>query len=222
MNDNAHKIYKLIASAISSNNPLLGESLKVVIDLVGDVVIAANNSSTSKLIKNELRENILKSYNDGHQLLVVAHSLGTIYALDVICELIASDNYFNGDDKATWPVQGYITMGSPLGLDLNLAGTEIFQKRNIEPLKNAAFTVFPWHNYYNRLDPVVTGNVFGAPIEIKGSKGLVEKRYGADTMAANWLLQGHAITSGKQWLLAHTSYWRNSKIGDNIVNLLWG
>ena len=79
-----------------------------------------------------------------------------------------------------------------------------------------------WHNYFNRLDPFVSGNLFGKPIELKGAKGPVEKRYGADTRANNWLLQGHAVASGSQWIRAHTAYWKNPKIGDQIVSMLWG
>lgn len=220
-NDNAQKVYQYVGKAISSNSPLAGQVLKNVIDLVGDVIIAANNTSTAALIKKDLRSKILESYEQQKQLVLVAHSLGTIYSLDVICDLMKEDGLFNGDDKTTWPVQGFITMGSPLGLDTNILGTAIFEKRNVQPLRNANYTVFPWHNYFNRLDPVVSGDLFGRPMKITGAKGPLEKRYGDDTKAANWLLQGHAITSGKQWMFAHTSYWKNSKIGDQIVNMLW-
>jgi hypothetical protein len=113
-------------------------------------------------------------------------------------------------------------MGSPLGLEIKVLGTTLFVKRKIESVAKAEFEVFPWHNYFNRLDPIVSGKVFGAPLKVKGAKGPVELRYGEDTKAAQWLLQGHAVTSGKQWLLAHTSYWKNPKIGDRLVDLIWG
>jgi len=220
INDEAQKFYKYFASAITGGKPLVGKALKSVIDVAGDVVTAANNTSTAGKIRKKLRTQILKSYKSGNQLIIVAHSLGTIYALDVICELMASNSYFKGDDITTWPVQGYVSMGSPLGLDLNILGLPVFAKRNIETL-DAAASVFPWHNYYNRLDPIVSGNVFGKPIIVDGSKGPVEKRYGDDAMIAKWLLQGHAITSGNQWVFAHTAYWRNPKIGDQLANMLW-
>lgn len=215
INDEAQRFYSKIASAISSGNPLVGRALKAVIDIVGDVVTAARNTSTARKIRSKLRKQILDSYKAGHQLVLVAHSLGTIYSLDAINELIRSEEYFDGDNRNTWPAQGLITMGSPLGLKL-------FEKRKIEPVPNAEYEVLPWHNYFNRLDPVVSGNVFGAPVEVQGAKGPVEKRYGDDTRAAQWLLQGHKVTSGKQWLLAHTAYWKNPKIGDRLVDMLWG
>jgi hypothetical protein len=222
INDQAQKFYKAIALAVSSGIPLAGSALKAVIDIAGDVVTAAKNTSTAKKIRNNLRKRILRSYKDGHQLVVISHSLGTIYALDVINELIGKEEYFEGDDRNTWPVQGLITMGSPLGLEIETLGATLFEKRKIEPVANAEFEVFPWHNYFNRLDPIVSGRVFGAPLKVKGAKGPVEHRYGEDTKGAQWLLQGHAVTSGKQWLLAHTTYWKNPKIGDRLVDLLWG
>jgi hypothetical protein len=220
INDEAQTFYQYFIKAISGGNPLVGKALDIVVDTVGDVVTAANDTSTAGKIRKKLREQILKSYRSGNQLIIVAHSLGTIYALDVICELMASSYYFKGDDITTWPVQGYVSMGSPLGLDLNILGLPVFAKRNIETL-SAAASIFPWHNYYNRLDPVVSGNVFGKPINVDGSKGPVEKRYGDDAMMAKWLLQGHAVTSGNQWVFAHTAYWRNPKIGDQLFNMLW-
>ena len=222
INDDAQKYYKMLASAITKGKALTGKTLKSVIDISGDVVTAAKNTSTAKKIRNKLRKQILGSYDSGHRLVVVAHSLGTIYALDVINELLRSDKYFIGDEKSTWPVHGLITMGSPLGLDLQIAGLEIFEKRKIELLKDAEFEVLPWHNYFNRLDPVVSGNIFGKPINISGSKGPVEERYGEETKANNWLLRGHVISSGDAWIKAHTAYWKRSKIGDQIVSMLWG
>ena len=32
----------------------------------------------------------------------------------------------------------------------------------------------------------------------------------------------HVVTSGAQWLLAHSTYWSNPAIGDNLVDMLWG
>lgn len=222
MNDDAQSIYQLIGDAITSGNPIANNILEGAIDVIGDVITAANNTSVAASIRQGLKDKILESYNSGNQLVIVAHSLGTVYCLDVISELMNDSNYFKGDDSRTWPVQGYISMGSPLGLDIDVLGTTIFTKRNIATLSNANYRLFPWHNYYNRLDPVVSGNVFGSPIDIRGSKGPVEVRYGSDVQQANWLLQGHAITSGKQWLLAHIAYWKNSKIGDKITDMLWG
>jgi len=222
INDNAQQLYQGIAKAITSGKPLVGKAIETVIDLVGDVVTAAKNTSTAHLIRKELQNTILESYRSKNQVVVVAHSLGTIYALDVINKLITMTNYFKGDDRDSWPVQGLITIGSPLGLGLEIGGVKIFEKRRINSIENAEYNLFPWHNYYNRLDPVVSGSIFGAPVEIEGAKGPVEARYGPSVLGASWLLQGHVVTSGAQWLLAHSTYWSNPAIGDNLIDMLWG
>jgi hypothetical protein len=222
INDDAQRFYKAIARAVVSGEPLAGSALSLAIDLVGDVVTAAANTSTASEIRKGLREVVLTSYEAGHQLVIVSHSLGTIYSLDVVSELMGDANLFVGDERETWPIQGLITMGSPLGLEVELGPITIFDRRIVERVAGADFEVFPWHNYFNALDPIVTGNVFGAPVDVIGARGPVERRYGEETGAAQWLLRGHRITSGKQWLLAHVAYWKNPKIGGKIVDLLWG
>jgi hypothetical protein len=222
INDDAQHFYQLIGSAITKGKPLIGKALDTVIDLAGDVVTAAKNTSTAHKIRKGLRDKILESYRSKNQVVIVSHSLGTIYALDVVNELIANNNYFKGDDYNSWPVQGLITMGSPLGLGLEMAGIKIFEKRVINTIADAKFALFPWHNYYNRLDPVVSGNVFGTPVQIDGARGPVEMRYGPSIQGTNWLLQGHVVTSGQQWLLSHTAYWNNPTIADRIIDMLWG
>lgn len=222
INDEAQDFYKLIGTAISAGKPLIGKALDKLIDLAGDVVTAAKNTSTAHKIRKGLRDSILESYRSRNQLVIVSHSLGTIYALDVINELIARKNYFKGDNYNSWPVQGLITMGSPLGLALEIAGIKIFEKRTINNIADAEFALFPWHNYFNRLDPVVSGNIFGTPVDVDGARGPVELRYGPSIQGANWLLQGHVVTSGQQWLLAHTAYWNNPAIGDRLIDMLWG
>ena len=222
VNDEAQQFYQVVGSALTSGNPVARAALGSVIDIVGDVVSAAADTSTARKIRDGLRGKILELHEAGHQLVVVSHSLGTVYALDVICELIQGAALFKGDDVATWPIRGLITMGSPLGLDIDLPAGKIFTKRTIPPIENAEYTVFPWHNFFNRLDPVVSGAVFGSPVAVRRGNGPVERRYGGDTQAASWRLQGHAVTSGKQWLLAHTAYWKSARIGDRIVDMLWG
>jgi len=220
INNEAQKLFNYIARAITANKPLATKALKFVIDTAGDVITAAKNTSTAHRIRKGLKDEILKSYRSKNQVIVVAHSLGTIYALDVINDLIGNGHYFKGDNRSTWPVQGYVSMGSPLGLAMNIGGIEIFRKRTIRSIRDSKYSLFPWYNYYNRLDPVVSGSVFGKPCDIDGVKGPVEERYGASVKASNWLLRGHPVTSGDQWLAAHVAYWSKPMIGDRLVDLL--
>lgn len=222
INDNAQTFYKLLAKAITSGNPLAGKAIDSVIDLAGDVVTAATNTSTAHKIRAGLRDKILESYRSHNQLVIIAHSLGTVYALDVINELIADKRYFKGGDRRTWPIQGLVTMGSPLGLGLRFGAINIFDQRPINSIVDAGQQFFRWHNYFNRLDPIVSGDVFGKPVPVEETKGPLELRYGPAILGSTWKLRGHAVTSGEQWLMAHTAYWNNSMIGDCLVDMLWG
>ena len=61
------------------------------LELVGDVVIALRNSSTAHEIRAGLRKRILEIYDRGAPCYVLAHSLGSIYAFDVLNALIRDD-----------------------------------------------------------------------------------------------------------------------------------
>lgn len=221
-NDRAQRFYKLLAKALTIGRPLAGKVLKRVIDLVGDVVISASNSSTAQGIRRGLAKKIANSYDTGNQVVVVSHSLGTVYALQVVNELIRDRRYFNGDNMATWPIQGLVTLGSPLGLALEIAGIRIFEKIELTGVRKAQFSLFPWHNYFNRLDPIVSGNIFGKAVRIDISLGPIEKRYGPGLLNTNWKLRGHVVTSGEQWLFAHSTYWTDITLGDRLLDMLWG
>ena len=135
---------------------------------------------------------------------------------------MADEDYFNEDDCSDWPAIGLLTMGSPLGLDIQLSAFNIFPYYQPTSLSHLNFQRFNWQNYFNRLDPVVSGNIFGAPVDIDGGQGPVENRYLSDCTQNKWQLNGNVITQGEQWLLAHISYWESPVIGDEIVNQLWG
>ena len=222
INDDAQKLHQLIASALAAGVPILKPVLGGMIDIVGDVLSAAWENDTADEIRVGLRDAILSAYQSNCQLIVVAHSLGTVYALDVINDLIDDSAYFKGDDRTTWPVQGFISMGSPLGMAMDIAGTRIFAKRKIHSIQGAHYCLFPWHNFYNPLDPIVSGDVFGSPVPMELAKGPIERRYGPSVKASNWMLRPHVVTSGEQWLMAHTAYWTNPSVGDQIMNTLWG
>jgi hypothetical protein len=223
MNDKAQKVYQRIGKAIATGRPLVGDALHSIIDIAGDVITSAAQTSTAKEILDGLIDRIEQSYAEGHPAVLVSHSLGTVYSLDAVNALMTGDNRFMGDDMSTWPVRGLITMGSPLGLDINLLDRlHVFEKRKLNVVKGADFCFFKWTNFYNPLDPVVGGSLFGKPIAVKGSKGPVELRYENDVQPAHWMLQGQSVVSEDQWLMAHESYYNTAKVGDEIMKTLWG
>ncbi|TVS08718.1 MAG: hypothetical protein EA417_22165 [Gammaproteobacteria bacterium] len=215
------RLGNLLATAISRGRPLAGRALREAIDLVGDVVINATDSSTASEIRAGLADFILQSHDEGHRVLLIGHSLGSVYALQTLNELIRSGGLFEGDDRRFWAAQGLVTLGSPLGLDIELPGIRIFPKVAIEAVPSDVERL-PWHNFYSRHDPVVSGRVFGTRVEVEGSEGPTEIRYRDATDSAGWLLHGHYVNTGVKWLLAHTAYWKDPTVGVRLVSMLWG
>lgn len=128
---------------------------------------------------------------------------------------------FERGNQTVLVAHSLVTLGSPLGLEITLGPLVVFERRPIAHI-DAEFEVFGGYNYFSSLDPIVSGNVFGKPLPMSGSNGPVELRYGEATRDANWLLRGERSSAGKQWAAAHTSYWKNGKIGDQLIQLLWG
>lgn len=186
----------------------LGKTLAAsAIDLVGDVVISLAQGSTADRIRDGLREKLLGYYAAGHPTYVVAHSLGTVYSFDVINQLMRVPTYFSRDSRLNWPVLGWVTLGSPLGLGMFKA-----TGRSHVSALGPGERVFRWRNYYDPNDPVVSGNIFGAQM---GNDKVAEAYLdGSDTQG--WSISDYSINTGKLHLLAHTAYWENAAVGDGI------
>ena len=91
INDEAVAKYKALLNFFIQNP--VGKALaSAAIDLVGDVVIALRNRGPAAEIRAGLRQAILDIFAQGAPCYIVAHSLGSIYALDVINRLIREDN----------------------------------------------------------------------------------------------------------------------------------
>jgi hypothetical protein len=195
---------------------LLGTSVGAIlapkiIDLVGDVTISLANGSTADEIRQGLRAKIMAYYAAGIPLYIVAHSLGSVYTFDVINELITTKDLFDRNDPKTWPVQGLLTIGSPLGLSM-------FKKtgRNTAASLGKGKYSFTWLNYFDVSDPVVSGNIFGQKLpSLK-----IAEIYKEDTPEFGWFIHDHPVDTGKIWLLAHTEYWSSAVVGDGLLNMM--
>ncbi|TQV87277.1 hypothetical protein [Aliikangiella coralliicola] len=184
--------------------------LSTTVDLVGDVVLNLQNGSTAQLIRDGLRQRILKYYNAGNPCYLMAHSLGSIYAFDVLNELIAEEAYFDRNNRGSWPVQGFLTIGSPIGLAMFRKG-----RTKINNLGEGN-RLFRWFNYWDRSDPVVSGDIFG-----KNLTGFdIAKKYQANNPNQGWFIRDVAVDTGFHWLLSHTAYWSDAKVGDGLVDLI--
>jgi hypothetical protein len=214
-NDEAQQPYQWLLKALTLESPIIGSALTKITDIVADVITASKGSKLAGKIREKIKDQIILSHNNGHSVYLVAHSLGTVYCLDAIRELMEEGDYFKGDDVTTWPVRGFITLGSPLGL------TEIFKPRSLPLLDESKYKKFIWHNFYHPLDPVVSGNIFGAPLSGECAKSPVEYIYQELAEASKWHLQGHRTVANKQWLFAHMSYWDEPVVGDILYDMVW-
>lgn len=94
-------------------------------------------------IRNELRGRLTKAINENRdrRLMVVAHSMGTIIAYDVLREL--------GREDSTLSIEHFVTIGSPLGLPhvKHMIARE-------SPFIRTPSIVKKWSNLADRRDPV--------------------------------------------------------------------
>ncbi|MBL4775934.1 MAG: hypothetical protein JKY87_07790 [Mariprofundus sp.] len=182
-----------------------------IIDLVGDVVISLANNKTAEKIRRGLEEKIMGYYEAGHPCYIVAHSLGTVYAFDVINRLMKRDDVFDADNILTWPVCSWMSMGSPLGLNMFKATG----RDKLSDLGDGNYS-FRWRNYFDPNDPVVSGNIFG----IQSNINQIAEEFKDARAEQGWSIEDYKINTGKLHLLAHIAYWELPVIGDAIVEML--
>ncbi len=209
LNDAVQKKYRLLLKLITKT-PVGGIVADKAFDLIGDVVTAALDTSTAAKICAGLREKILTTYKAGNPCYLVAHSLGTIYAFDVINELMADEGLFQRDSRRSWPVQGLVTLGSPIGIPMFRADRK--KVTNLGPGNKW----FRWINYWDRTDPVVSGQIFGK--QLRGYE--IAEKYLKSSSEQGWMIRDRAVDTGKVWLPAHTAYWENPMVGDGLVDMI--
>jgi hypothetical protein len=210
INDAAQNKWKRLIQLITSN-PIGSKLAQSALDLVGDVVINLADGATARQIRKGLRETLIETYENGNPCYVVAHSLGSIYAFDVINELMKDGDYFDRGSRKTWPVQGLVTIGSPIGLGMfRVAG-----RRSVAML-GTGNKWFKWLNYWDRTDPVVSGKIFGT--QLRGFE--IAEKFTSSNTRQGWVIQDITIDTGKSWLLAHVAYWDSPAFGDGLFSVI--
>lgn len=210
INDRAQAKFKTLIDLIAAT-PLNMVVADTVIDLTGDVVIALSDGSTAATIRAGLRQRIVETFEMEQPCYIVAHSLGSIYVFDVIKDLMKTSGYFARASRKSWPVQGLITMGSPIGLGMFKVGA----RRHVANL-GAGNKWFRWLNYWDRTDPVVSGEIFGK--QLRGLR-IAEDYLKADPRQG-WVIRDRPTDTGSVWLMAHVAYWHNPMVGDGLVDLI--
>jgi hypothetical protein len=207
VNDAAQKKYKQLASLIVKT-PVGKIIADKAIDLIGDVVTSYLATSTAADIRAGLKARILEIFSEGYPCYLVAHSLGTIYAFDVLKELMLENEYFHRGSRKTWPVQGLLTLGSPIGLTM-------FKQNGRDEVAalGAGDKWFRWVNFWDRTDPVVSGNIFGQ--QLNGYE--IAEKYQSHSPKQGWVIRDKAVDTGKVWLMSHVAYWDNPIVGDSLV-----
>ena len=210
INSAAQKKYKGLIELIVKNP--VGKALaKRALDMVGDVVINLADGSTAATIRKGLRDRIVEIYNDGNPCYVVAHSLGSIYAFDVINELMRDPGFYDRGSRKTWPVQSLVSIGSPIGLGM----FRTRGRRSVHSL-GAGNKWFKWLNYWDRTDPIVSGKIFGT--QLRGFE--VAERYLSDSPKQGWVVRDIDVDTGKVWLMSHVAYWDSPVFGDGLFNVI--
>jgi len=191
--------------------PVGGIAVKKVLDLVGDVVISLAPGKPANAIRERLRAKILSYFESGHPCYLVAHSLGSIYCFDVLNALIETEGLFKRGSRTTWPVQGLLTIGSPIGL-------KMFQKtgRNRAHDLGEGQKWFRWLNIWDPNDPVVSGKIFGTYLH----DNKIAEQFLSGDPRQGWAIRDIVTDTGKEWLLAHTAYWHSPVVGDKLVDMV--
>lgn len=209
INDKVLQPYNRVLSTIV-NSPVGSYLAQEALDLIGDVVISLDAGKPAQAIRQGLKDRIEQIYSNGNPLYILAHSLGSIYAFDVVNELMRSPSYFKRESRTTWPVQGLVTIGSPIGLQL-------FRKSRSKIIAMGEGTkFFRWRNYWDRTDPVVSGSFYGKPRE--GYQNA--ESYLSSDPNQGWVIRDRIVDTGKAWLFAHTAYWTLPILGDDLVDMI--
>lgn len=215
INDDATQLVRRILATLTGN-AIAGWVVDKAADLIGDVWLAISEGDVYTQVINHIEDRIDAIHSDGKPLYIVAHSLGSFYAFEAINGLMGKLQMAN-PDKRNWPVHGLITIGSPLGLELFKRDVDSLRRRQIQ-VNVKSTPRFPWKNFWDNQDPIVTGSIMGFP-----KQNLFPFRF--DRQAAKhkgWSIRADQINSGHTAHLgAHTAYWTDKTVGQGIVNMLY-
>ena len=146
------------------------------LDMAMDVVRYERDAALRQSVGETLRGSLLARPGS----VLVAHSLGSVVALDVL---------LGGGVE----VSSLITLGSPLGI--SGAGIDFLERA---PRASSALEGIDWLDIYSPQDPVHTG-ALGSLQAVVGARGLEGSGYPCRSVS---------IDLGANPIQAHTGYWR--------------
>lgn len=99
-----------------------------------------------EVLRDELKAAIREEHAKGSEIMVVAHSMGSIIAYDALRDI-------GNEDGNNVAVPHFITIGSPLGLP-HVKG-KIIEERGYDPrVRTPSIVTQSWTNFADRKDPV--------------------------------------------------------------------
>jgi len=216
ISDEAAFVVKKALAALTGNR-VAGWIVDQAVDVTRDVAIALLKGPTYELIKDRFKARIMASYDRQEPLFIVAHSLGTIYAFDAVNDLMKQDGLFQWNRRDTRPVQGLMTLGSPIAFDL--FGRDWRSMTDLAPQGkkvNSASRPFPWVNFWDPTDPIVSGSLAGLPSDAKQfTRKFRERPYDV-----GWDVRSRATVTGLGHLEAHTAYWKDTFVGISLRSMM--
>jgi hypothetical protein len=120
-----------------------------------DGVTRCRLRSTPKLIRSRVREQLPANS------VVVAHSLGSVIAFDILREDVEQGKYSSAD-RNNWPFHSLITFGSPLNLKMFFRDNESNRDKKFSKDFGAWFY---WYNFSGKANKISAHIKCGTPDE---------------------------------------------------------
>jgi len=209
LNDEAAFVVRKALAALTGNR-IAGWTVEQAVDVSGDVAIAFLKGTTYELIKERFKARIMESYDRREPLIIVAHGPGTIYAFDAVNDLMKQFGLFQWNRRETRPVQGLVTLGSPIALDL--FGRDWRSMTDLVPARMKVdddTMLFPWINSWDPADPIVSGSLAG----LSSDAEQFDRKFGDKPYYLGWDVRTRVVITGSGHLAAHTGYWNSSDVG---------
>jgi hypothetical protein len=158
-----------------------------IADYAVDVINFVSFNKYHKMIDKKIQETILHYAEQQYPVYIVGHSLGSMYGLHVINKLIEQHKDCYELESVHWPVQGCITLGSPI------TNKEFFNTIEFIPFNGV--DVIEWINVFYEND-IVTDLPFFDEVNLEEEIGKID----------GWKYTQHVLQSDEGLIDSHTHY----------------
>jgi hypothetical protein len=164
MMPDVHEVYWASMAQVCAGE--LGEALGSLSDYAADVAVYSHRASRAWIMDRVAAQ----VFAAGPGRVLLAHSLGSVIALDLVLLWLAQGRFTGPRD--TWPIAGLITIGSPLGCTSGLGGLDAALQRKRECLASPKPPKgWQWRNIADPQDIVVCGLYIGSTPSLSDHDG---------------------------------------------------